>query len=439
MNKNNIIYQLNLRTFTPDGTIKAAAAMLPHIKGLGVSVIYFAAFFESDDDPTEENWSPRQKQSGIRNPKNPYRIKDYFKIDSEYGTDDDMLEFINKAHSYNLKVMFDLVYMHCGPSAVFLKDNPDFVLRDKKGNILTTEFNFPLINFGNQKLRKYLIENMIYLVRKFDIDGYRCDVGDNVPLDFWSSAAREVKKIKPDFFMLNEGCNADYVKEVFDCNYHFDWSYDVNKVLRGNIPASDLIKLDMNTRKDYGKSGFKFLRSMDNHDIATNEHSSRIDKTLPRRAAECAHLLNFMLDGTPFLHNGNEIADGHELSMFDNRFYKGTNHINWAKALTEDGNSRMNFIRWLTSFRRENPSLQTAEVVWVENSLPDKLLTFTRKLDGKSLFVAINMSDSDVLASANAVIKNSVSEIKKRSAQYIEKSSEIKLSLGQWGFLILSY
>ena len=85
-----VIYQLFLRAFTLDGTLKAAEKMLPHLAGLGIDIVYLTPIVEADDDINLEFWSPRQKASGLGNPKNPYRMKDYFKIDPEYGNDADL-------------------------------------------------------------------------------------------------------------------------------------------------------------------------------------------------------------------------------------------------------------------------------------------------------------------------------------------------------------
>ena len=110
--KNSVIYQINLRAFTPGGTLKSAEEMLPHIASLGVDLVYLCPIFLADDDPREEFWSERQRQSGFGNPQNMYRMKDYYSIDPEYGTDDDLKSFVRTAHDNNLRVLLDLVPGH---------------------------------------------------------------------------------------------------------------------------------------------------------------------------------------------------------------------------------------------------------------------------------------------------------------------------------------
>jgi cyclomaltodextrinase / maltogenic alpha-amylase / neopullulanase len=192
-----IMYQIQPRAFTPEGTLQAATARLPQLADLGVDILYLCPVFVSDDDPDLQGWSPRQKKSGMNNPRNPYRIKDYFHVDPEYGTDDDLKAFIAQAHRLEMRVLLDMVYLHCGPNAVFLAQHPDFVKRDAQGKVAVAGWGFPALNFANPELREYLWNNMEYWVREFGADGFRCDVSDGIPLDFWETARERLDRIRP--------------------------------------------------------------------------------------------------------------------------------------------------------------------------------------------------------------------------------------------------
>ena len=119
-----IIYQIALRTFTPDGTLSAATDLLAHVASLGVDIVYVCPFFVAENDENRETWSNRQRASNTNNPKNPYKIADYFHVDEEYGTEEDLKRFVDEAHRLGLGVMFDLVYLHCGRQAVFIEEHP---------------------------------------------------------------------------------------------------------------------------------------------------------------------------------------------------------------------------------------------------------------------------------------------------------------------------
>ena len=81
------IYQINPRTFSSEGTINSITKELPFLKELGFDIIYICPIFE--EDTSLENISNLQKASNTGNPKNPYRMNDYFFVDEEYGSSED--------------------------------------------------------------------------------------------------------------------------------------------------------------------------------------------------------------------------------------------------------------------------------------------------------------------------------------------------------------
>ena len=202
------IYQINPRTFSDEGTLSAITKELPFLAELGFKVIYLCPIFEAD--ATTDNWSPRQIASNTNNPKNPYRMNDFFAIDEEYGNMDDLAELVFEAHKYDLKIFLDLVYLHIGPNASIFKNHPEFAMHDENGNIILTRWNFPQLNYESEGLREYLWCNMTYYIGVLDIDGFRCDVGDEVPLDFWQEGKRRIRAIKKEAVMINEGIKTIY-------------------------------------------------------------------------------------------------------------------------------------------------------------------------------------------------------------------------------------
>ena len=179
--KRATVYQIVLRNFTRDGNFRAAAEMLDHVRAVGVDAVYLTPFVEMDRDMDRAGWSPRQIASGFGSPKNPYRISDYDKIDPEYGTDADFKAFNDRAHALGMKVYMDLVYLHCGPNNVLKDRFPDAFQRNADGTVKTTQWHFPYVNFASKGVRKYLIDSMLHWMR-LGCDGFRCDVGDAVPI-----------------------------------------------------------------------------------------------------------------------------------------------------------------------------------------------------------------------------------------------------------------
>lgn len=406
--KKSIFYQIFLRAFTSEGTIKAAEKMLPEIADLGVTHVYLCPMFEMDDDMDKSRWSDRHKASGFDNPKNPYRMKDYYKIDPEYGTDDDLLSFVKAAHETGLKVLLDLVYLHCGPKASFIEEHPDFILRDEEGNPVDMDWHFPGINFESPELREYLWQNMEYFIRKFDIDGYRCDVGDRVPLDFWTEGRRRIEKIKPGIVMLNEGTRGDFLYEAFDLNYSFGLNPRMCKALGGEMSAEEAVK-ELERVKELYPEDAHCIRYMDNHDTASDSYNNRYELVFGEDGMEAGFVFMYTLDGVPLLYNGNEACDDARHSLWSNRDF-GKLYINWENALTKKGLRRREFLKTLAKIRKERPSLWDGSLTWVNTTCPEKVWAFVREKDGEKTAVIINASNDAVFAETelNATVKKMI-------------------------------
>ena len=136
-----VMVQLWLRAFTPEGTLDAARRRLQHVAEAGFTIIYLSPICLMDDDMHKEHWAPRQRKT--ENPRNPYRIKDYEQIDPEFGTREDLRAFLTEAHRLGLRVLLDIVYLHCGPGAVLIERHPSFMKRDEKRQSETGELGFP--------------------------------------------------------------------------------------------------------------------------------------------------------------------------------------------------------------------------------------------------------------------------------------------------------
>ena len=381
-----VIYQINLRAFTPEGTLAAAQEKLPSLAELGVSIVYLCPIALSDDDMRQEFWSPRQKKSGMNNPRNPYRIKDYYAVDPEYGTDADLQSFVDAAHSLGMKVMLDLVFLHCGPTAVFIEKRPDFVKRAATGEIENAAWGFPAINFDSSELREYLWTNMAYWVCRFGVDGYRLDVGDGVPLNFWVEARRRLDAVRPGVVLLSEGTRAADQLEAMDLDFGFPFYPVIGGILANKRPARDFVQ----TCKDVAAArpkGTRFVRYSDNHDIANDDYANRREKVWGDAANRAVFVLNFTLDGTPMLYCGQEIADANRHSIF------GKSPIDWTRADSQDARERYAFLRNLIAIRRACSALTSPEIVWVSPSCSEDCVAYLRKSGDETIYCVVNLTD----------------------------------------------
>ncbi len=391
--QNGIVYQVNTRAFSPEGTIRGALKNLPVLKEAGVTIIYFCPLFLADDDMRQKYWSPRQIKSGLNNPRNPYRLKDYDQIDPEYGTEEDVKEFVKAAHRLGMRVIFDLVYLHCGPTGVLVSSHPEYFLYEKNGKMKMTIWNFPMFDFSKKETREYFWSNMTKWVKECDIDGYRCDVSDGIPLDFWCEGRRRLEKIKPEIALLAEGQKRveDQIF-AFDMNYNFSLGSLLEKVYMNDLGALEIRKLleKMSAERPHG---FRFIRYIDNHDISNDDYQQRKDTKWTVKGVDAALVLLYSLDGVPMLYCGQEIADISRHSLYGNKTF-GNCVIDWTRLTQPIGQKRLALCKKLAEMRRSDPIFSGGQTIWLDNDRPNSVLSFLREKDGRKILVLVNMKRS---------------------------------------------
>lgn len=360
-------YQLNLRAFTPEGTLSAAKERLNFLKNAGIDIIYLCPVAAEDDNADKTAWSERQKASELNNPKNPYRVKDYFNVDSEYGNIDDLTAFIRAAHAKNMYVLLDLVYVHCGPSNRIVNEYPSFVKKDENDKYIGNHYHFPVLNYENAALRAYMISNMKFYF-SLGADGFRLDYADAVPADFWEQAARELKADFDNSLILYEGNTppADFV----DYRYGFSEQIALYAVLNGDYPANKICQAVLSN--GIPKNATPLIRYIDNHDIITDgmplhigdgaaQPRVKINSHFSNDQIMAAHAIIETLDGLPMICTGYEIGSRAPQSLFSNRFY-GALHSDLSSAETPEGKAHYRWLKKLCSLRKRIPALYLGDV-----------------------------------------------------------------------------
>ena len=392
------VYQINPRTFCAGGTIADVTEELPFLKELGFRIMYLCPVFEEDDSDDKSFWSNRQLKSETDNPKNPYRMNDYFKIDPEYGTEDDLRQFVDTAHKLGMRVLLDLVYAHIGPNAPILKKHPEFAKQDKDGNIIYSTWHFPFLDYTCEGLREYMWSNMLYYIGEFDVDGFRCDVGDYIPVDFWNEARRRMHSIKPESVLINEGHKWDYLLTAFDSSYCFAWHDNMHKLFGGEITAAAFRE---NIKECWAAlpDGARLLIDMENHDTAT-DWDERIELFAGNDGMEMIQVMNYLMRGIPMVYCGNELADDKRISMFANRFHMGkfevTDRSDSAKAASL---RRQNVFKKLNQLKYESDILCYGDVLW-RDDLPENILSFERNYKSEQILFVGNVGSEPVKVKA---------------------------------------
>jgi len=374
--RDGVIYEIFPRNFSPEGNFNGITARLGELQELGVNILWLMPIHPMGE---------KMKKGTLGS---PYAVRDYFKINPDYGTDSDLKQLVFEAHKRGMKVIIDIVANHTSWDSVMM-EHPEFYKQDAKGNIIPPVAEWTDVaglNYESPKLREYMIGMLKHWLdpATFDLDGFRCDVAYMVPTSFWEEARAELGKIKPNVIMLAEASKPELLLNAFDVDYSWPLHASLNHVLLEGAPATELQRSWETSVHDFPQHALH-LRFADNHDEA------RAVARFSVKGALAAEAMMFCLDGIPLLYNGMEVGDATESgdpALFEKM------PIFWKSK--ERPPLRMIY-RDLIKMRKQYPAFRNDRVVWLANSEPKDLITFMR-LDQKDEFVvAVNLSNRPVL------------------------------------------
>ncbi len=299
------MYQVNPRVFAPRNSLNAVAARIDSISDLGVNIMWVMPIYPI----------------GIEKGKNsPYCISDYKAIAPEFGTIDDFKNLAKVCHEHGMGIILDWVANHTAWDHPWLKAHPEWYTRDEKADtiICPQPWNWEDVadlNYDNKDMREAMIDAMKFWIVEVGIDGFRCDVADGVPADFWKDAIDQLRAAAGDrkILMLAEGKNVDnFTVGGFDMNYGWDYKDEIVKVWNG-APASDLIKSDSAEYAQLPASKVK-LRFTTNHDHAT-ETEPCVQFT-DDRGAMAAYVASIFPHGGALIYGSQEVGYPEPINFF---------------------------------------------------------------------------------------------------------------------------
>jgi glycosidase len=406
-----VLYQINLRQFTDEGSIAAAQAELPRLAELGVDILWLM--------PVQPiGIEARKGELG-----SPYSIRDYRAVNPELGTMDDMRAFIAEAHDLGFHVILDWVANHSAWDSPLVDAHPDWYSRDWRGEIQpppsTNWSDVADFDYTNVELRDYMAESMAFWVREVGIDGFRCDVAGFVPIDFWERVRAELDAIRP-VFMLAEWEQRDLHREAFDATYSWTWNNMMHDVAMGHADAGALrghyFYDEANT---WPRDAYR-MRYTSNHDQNSWE-GTQFERF--GDALEAAIILSFTGSGIPLIYNGQEAGNEHRLAFFER------DPIVWRDHPLNT------LFTQLVALRHGNSALWAgaagAPMQGVPNSREEAVFSFVRRDENSAVLSMINFSDSVVVVTLGAgPHQGAYRDWQSEEIQHFDDSTEIEL--GPW-------
>ena len=373
---NAVLYEMNVRQLTPEGTLRAATERLAFLRELGIDAVWLMPVYPIG----------RVNRKGSLG--SYYSIRDYCAVNPEMGTAADLDAFVAEAHRLGMKVLLDWVANHTARDARWIAEKPaDWYERDAQGEpaVPWDWTDTAKLDYANRAVWQGQIDAMRYWLEEHAVDGFRCDMAMLVPIDFWREAVRQLRRTKPDLFMLAEAEELNLFEGgTFDACYAWQMHHLLNDVAQQKVRVTALRDYLRADRGRYPHSAMR-LSFTSNHD-----ENSWSDSEFARMGAAREAMAAFAFvapRGLPLIYTGQEVGYDHSLAFFDRDPIPAERYA--ANAATA-------FYRRLIALKHASPALAAgergAEMVEIRNNAEDCLLTFVRETAGNRVIAVMNLS-----------------------------------------------
>ena len=389
--RSQIIYSVYVRNHTPEGTFRAVIPDLDRIRALGTDIVWLLPIH-----PIGE----KGKKGSLGC---PYANRDYGAVNPEYGTLDDFRALVDAIHARGRKCIFDVVYNHPSPDAVYVAEHPEFYYRKPNGSFgnKTAEWTDVIdLDYSCAALWDAQIRHLCYWAGI--VDGFRCDVASLVPAEFWRKAREAVEKVHPGCLWLAESVHRSFVVfnrqqgitvatdnelyTAFDMEYEYDIRETFDKYIAGIQPLSAWMDM-LNFQEAMYPENYVKLRCMENHDMP------RIAALVPEeRARRNFTALLYFLKGTVLLYGGQEYSCSRLPSLFDKDVFPrtGKDITPLLQKLNAVRRAHLSTGDWFTA---EADDANDIAVCLRDDGKKKKLGVFSLK--GKSAEVKVPVKDGD--------------------------------------------
>jgi glycosidase len=364
--ENSVVYEMNVRQYTPEGTFAAAQQELPRLKELGIDIL----------------WLMPIHPIGVKERKGTlgsyYAIADYKAINPEFGTMEDFENFLAEAHKLGFRVILDCVANHTSPDAKWINECPaDWYMRDENGNTVVNYdwYDIAELNYDKREVWDAMADQMRFWMEK-GVDGFRCDMACEIPLEFWQETISALRADYPGMYMLAEGEEPKlHSLSGFNSSYAWELHHMLNAIARGEKNIPELLEYIQKDAERHPADAFRlmFTSNHDENSWAGTEFERMGD------AAKLMAVLTFTLpNGQPLIYTGQEMGWNKRFEFFEKDPVPA-----WEK------NEYFDFYKWLIDIRHDNPALAAGDKggVFEVVSTDDSTLVFTRTLPGNKVTV----------------------------------------------------
>lgn len=372
--KSSVMYEVNVRQYTPEGTFNAFAEKLPRLKELGVDIL----------------WLMPVNPIGVINRKGPlgsyYSVKDYKGINPEFGTMSDFKALVKKTHDLGMYLIIDWVPNHSSWDNPLVISNPEWYAKDSLGKMFSPWDWTDVVKFdySQRPLRDYMIETMKFWLTETGLDGFRFDVAHQVPVDFWNEVRPVLQTVKPGILLLAEAEQRPLHEKSMDITYGWELHHIMNQVAQGKLSVAEIDAYFERAAKDYNTNDIRIYFTSNHDENSWNGTEwERMGK-----ATDAMTVFTYTIPGMPLIYSGQEAGSTKRLKFFEK------DPIDWSNQ------SFFALYQKLDQLKKDNPALWNPGFGGTYERLitgQDKqVLAFKRVSGSNSVIVVLNMSAGQV-------------------------------------------
>lgn len=408
--QSGVIYEANIRQYSPSGTFNAFTKDIPTLKELGVKVIWLMPVYPISTTNSKGSLGSY------------YAISDYTSINKEFGTLKDFRSLVNTAHQNDMIVILDWVANHTGWDHLWINEHPEFYTKNNDGEIIppknTDWSDVADLNYDNFEMRKEMLKAMKYWVEKENIDGFRCDVAAMVPTDFWENTIAELRKIKP-LFMLAEAWEPELMEKAFDMGYSWDTFHLLNDIAQQKAKPKKLEERLSQIDTLYAVDDI-LMNFVTNHD--ENSWNGYVKERMGE-ASEAMMALTYVVPGMPLIYSGQEYDLNKRLKFFDKDSIAKIKGKSWY------------LLKKLGDLKNNHPTLNSTlskNYKWISTN-NENALSFKRFTKKDTLVYLANFSNNTI--SISSEIQGKYYDILEENTP-VELNSNHTIKLQPWEFKI---
>lgn len=397
------------------GTLKGIEANLDYVADMGFNCIYLNPIFTAGSY-------------------HKYDTIDYFTVDPCFGTNEDLIRFVDVCHEKGIRVILDGVFNHCGADFFAFQDvlqkgeasryyswfyklgNPVRYKDPPNYEAFAYVKEMPKLDTGNPEVLAYFCEVGRYWIETAGIDGWRLDVANEIDHNFWRAFRRSVREVKRDAFLIGEiweESGSWLMGDQLDSTMNYTFAYLCRAFFgEGRMSVREFDEKIQGMLMRYSRqASLVQMNFLDTHDVPRFMEYCGGDV----RKLGLAMFYLLMSAGIPSVFYGDELL------------VRGKEEGEYRKAMPWEMLSGPSFVnelkRWI-ALRKNHKCLRKGNyrTVWIDEE--KRIYAFSRTFNRETMVIVINNSEKEVCADltrmlGKAKINNSEEEIDNNNSECI--------------------